>query len=65
MITRRYEIFEFIETYKLGYLYDDLVNLDLNMIIEENNYIQYKKNIIHYLKLNSQSGKLLGNFLKL
>lgn len=65
VITRRYEIFEFIETYKLGYLYDDLVNLDLNMIIEENNYIQYKKNIIHYLKLNSQSGKLLGNFLKL
>ncbi|MBS5876518.1 MAG: glycosyltransferase [Prevotella sp.] len=53
----------FIEKEKLGYLFDDLKNIDFNLIFTENTYVCYQKNIIVYLKEHKKYKSKVIEFL--
>lgn len=52
VITRKYEIFDFIRQYQMGILYDDLDDVDFSVVMQESEFLACQKNIEKYLSDN-------------
>lgn len=63
VLTKKYSIFEFINKYEVGYLYDRLDNIDLNKFISDKKYNKYKENINKYLSNNKNYIDILVRFI--
>ena len=63
VITRRYEIFNFVETYRIGILYNTLNDVDFSEVMQEKEFLTYKKNIEGYLSDNQAYAQKLKAFI--
>lgn len=63
VITRRYETFDFVRIYKMGILYDTLNDIDFSEVMQEKDFLIYKRNIERYLTDNQAYGQRLKEFI--
>lgn len=63
VITKKYEIFDFIRQYKIGVLYDNLDDVDFSVVMREKEFLECYKNIEKYLSDNRAYILKLKNFI--
>ncbi|MDO4190052.1 MAG: hypothetical protein Q4D29_13795, partial [Lachnospiraceae bacterium] len=63
VITRCYEIFKFVRTYKVGILYETLNDIDFSEVMNENDFLTCKRNIEAYLSDNQAYAQKLKEFI--
>ncbi|MBO7747808.1 hypothetical protein I8J29_26815 [Paenibacillus sp. MWE-103] len=63
VITRRYEIFDFVSSQNLGMLYEELDEIDWTSMIAEDKYRQVQNDIGTYLEQHSKKREALVSFI--
>lgn len=64
VITKNFTVFKFVRDENLGILYDDLNQINLETLIEKENYNKIQVSINSYLKKNSKKKVELLNFIR-
>ena len=63
VITRSYEIFDFVRVYKVGILYNTLNDIDFSEVMNEDDFLSCKDNIEAYLSDNQAYAQRLKEFV--
>ena len=63
VITRNYEIFDFVRAYKVGILYNSLNDVDFSEVMNESEFLICKDNIQSYLSDNQAYAQRLKEFV--